>query len=114
MFAIPKNEMTTAETQPAVLVPHQPSFSGQVLSMGPSDLLTASSVTSQATMGSEVVEIPVLLPGWQAMALEDAAHLRGLTAGEMLRHLLSDFFTKPRTQPNGPEARQSGSQVAWS
>jgi hypothetical protein len=40
----------------------------------------------------EVVEVPLLLPGWQVSALERAAHRRGLTAGEMVRHLLRDFF----------------------
>jgi hypothetical protein len=40
----------------------------------------------------EVIEVPLLLPGWQMSALEQAAHCRGLTAGEMVRHLLADFF----------------------
>jgi hypothetical protein len=39
---------------------------------------------------ADVVEIPVLLPEWQAAALEDLAHQCGLTAGEMLRLLLAD------------------------
>jgi hypothetical protein len=42
--------------------------------------------------GNEVIEVPLLLPGWQMSALERAAHKRGLTAGEMVRHLLRDFF----------------------
>jgi hypothetical protein len=41
---------------------------------------------------ADVVEIPVLLPGWQALALEEVAHQSGLTAGEMLRLLLADFI----------------------
>ncbi len=41
---------------------------------------------------SDVIEVPLLLPGWQMSALEHAAHNRGLTAGEMVRHLLRDFF----------------------
>jgi hypothetical protein len=40
----------------------------------------------------EVIEIPLLLPGWQASALETAAHRRGLTAAEMVRHVLRDFI----------------------
>jgi hypothetical protein len=36
----------------------------------------------------EVVELPLLLPRWQAEALEEAAHSRGLTAGQMMRKLL--------------------------
>jgi hypothetical protein len=43
-------------------------------------------------LAGEVVEVPMLLPGWQMSALERAAHNRGLTAGEMVRHLLRDFF----------------------
>ena len=41
---------------------------------------------------SEVVEIPLLLPGWQVSALETAAHRRGLTAGQMVRSLLREFI----------------------
>lgn len=44
-------------------------------------------------MEEEVVELPILLPGWQASFLETLAHQRGLTAGEMVRHLLHDFLT---------------------
>jgi hypothetical protein len=44
---------------------------------------------------SDVIEVPLLLPGWQMSALEWAAHKRGLTAGEMVRHLLRDFFASP-------------------
>ena len=44
-------------------------------------------------MEEEVVEIPILLPGWQASFLETLAHQRGLTAGAMVRHLLHDFLT---------------------
>jgi hypothetical protein len=40
----------------------------------------------------EVVEVPLLLPGWQVAALANAARDRGLTAGEMLRHALGDFI----------------------
>ena len=40
----------------------------------------------------EVLEIPLLLSGWQVSALETAAHDRGLTAGEMVRYVLRDFF----------------------
>ncbi len=40
----------------------------------------------------EVVEVSLLLPGWQVTALESAAHDRGLTAAEMVRTLLRDFI----------------------
>jgi hypothetical protein len=42
----------------------------------------------------EVVEVPLLLPGWQVDALEALAHAQGLTAGEMVRQLLSEFLTQ--------------------
>lgn len=40
----------------------------------------------------DVVEVPLLLPGWQASILETVAHQRGLTTGAMVRHLLRDFL----------------------
>jgi hypothetical protein len=42
--------------------------------------------------GNDVVEIPLLLAGWQMSALERAAYHRGLTAAEMVRMLLRDFI----------------------
>ncbi len=43
---------------------------------------------------TDVVEIPLLLAGWQVSALETAAHDRGLTAAEMVRHVLGDFLAR--------------------
>jgi hypothetical protein len=43
----------------------------------------------------DVVEVPLLLSTGQMTALEQAAHRRGLTAGEMLRRLLRDFIGEP-------------------
>ena len=48
--------------------------------------------------GNDVVEIPLLLQGWQVTALETAAHNRGQTAGEIIRDLLRDFLAR---LPNG-------------
>ena len=45
-------------------------------------------------LDDEVVEVSLLLPGWQASALESAAHDRGLTAAEMVRSLLRDFLAE--------------------
>jgi hypothetical protein len=45
-------------------------------------------------LDGDVVEVPLLLPGWQVSALETAAHDYGLTAGEMVRHLLRDFIAR--------------------
>lgn len=44
--------------------------------------------------GEDVVEIPLLLQGWQITALETAAHNRGQTAGAMVRDLLRDFLSR--------------------
>lgn len=40
----------------------------------------------------DVVELPLLLPGWQVTRLETVAHQRGMTAAAMVRHLLRDFL----------------------
>jgi len=37
----------------------------------------------------EIVELALLLPRWQAEALEAAAYNRGITAGQMLRKLVA-------------------------
>jgi hypothetical protein len=52
--------------------------------------MSVSDLKAETNADAEVVEIPVLLPEWQALALEDVAHECGLTAGEMLRLLLAD------------------------
>jgi hypothetical protein len=45
--------------------------------------------TSEITsFDNEVVELALLLPRWQAEALEEAAHNRGITAGQLLRKLI--------------------------
>jgi hypothetical protein len=41
----------------------------------------------------DVVELSLLLPGWQITKLETVAHQRGMTAAAMVRHLLRDFLT---------------------
>jgi len=40
----------------------------------------------------EVVELPLLLPRWQASVLEHAARSRGMTTGQMLRRVIADLF----------------------
>jgi hypothetical protein len=51
---------------------------------------------------SDVIEIPLLLSGRQMLALEEAAHHRGLTAGEMVRRLLQDFIAATLACKIGP------------
>ena len=44
----------------------------------------------------EVVELPLLLPRWQAVELEAAAHSRGMTTGQMLRRVIGELLaTEP-------------------
>jgi hypothetical protein len=50
-----------------------------------------------ARIDQEVVEMALLLPRWQADALEDAARSRGMTTGQMLRRVIADLFsTSPK------------------
>jgi hypothetical protein len=41
---------------------------------------------------AEVVEVPLLLPRWQALALESTASCHGLTTAQMLRQVISDLL----------------------
>jgi len=40
----------------------------------------------------DVVELPLLLPEWQVIALESVANERGMTIGQLLRRLISDML----------------------
>jgi hypothetical protein len=51
---------------------------------------------------ADVVEVPLLLSGQQMLALEEAAHDRGLTAGEMVRRLLQEFIARAIPCKIGP------------
>jgi hypothetical protein len=53
---------------------------------------------------NEVVEVSLLLPGWQVTALESAAHDRGVTVAEMVRALLRDFLADYAPGAEGPLA----------
>ena len=64
-------------------------------------LLEALGGAADVLATSDVVEIPLLIPGWQMDALETAAHARGLTTGEMVRNLVREFITDhPPARPN--------------
>ena len=47
---------------------------------------------------SDVIEMPLLLSGVQMSALEQAAHIHGLTAAGMVRRLLRDFIAGQSTR----------------
>jgi hypothetical protein len=44
----------------------------------------------------EMAELSLLLPGWQAAALEQSARARGMTVGQVLRGLVRDFLAQER------------------
>ena len=47
-------------------------------------------------LDTEVVELALLLPRGLAVALENEAEQRGLTAGQMLRRLIVAIVTPPK------------------
>lgn len=46
---------------------------------------------SRPKMDNEIVEFPLLISGSQMQALESAARVQGMTAGQMVRRLIQDF-----------------------
>ncbi len=52
-----------------------------------------------AGAGSAVEELTLLLPAGQAVALEAAAHAAGLTTGQLVRRLLSEFLGQTGVAP---------------
>ena len=55
-------------------------------------------LTEPAPYDSEVVELQLLLSRTQAEALEAAAHARNMTAGQILRRVITDLFVDPPTR----------------
>lgn len=45
-----------------------------------------------ARQDQEVVELPLLLPRWQAVELEAAARRRGMTTGQMIRRVIGEML----------------------
>jgi hypothetical protein len=45
-----------------------------------------------ARLDQEVVELPLLLPRWQAMELEAVASRRGMTTGQMIRRVIGEML----------------------
>ena len=48
----------------------------------------------------EVVEMPLLLPRWQAEELEVAARERGMTTGQMLRRVIRELLAEDQYAAN--------------
>lgn len=59
-------------------------------------LVASSGPGSNSSFGfepeNEIVELPILLPEWQVTALEQAAHERNMTIGQLVRRLFADLF----------------------
>jgi hypothetical protein len=55
--------------------------------------LRTPNVGSLPPLNDDVVEISLILPGWQAARLERAAFTQGLTTAQMMRRLLGDFLS---------------------
>jgi hypothetical protein len=47
-----------------------------------------------STVLDDVIELPILLPEWQVVALEEAARDRGMTIGQLIRKLFADLFPR--------------------
>lgn len=62
------------------------------VTMTPPQLSDAPRASDSPRSDMEVVELPLLLPRWQAQALEAAANRRGMTTGQILRRVISDLF----------------------
>ena len=54
--------------------------------------LAAGVPADPARTANEVIELQLLLPRWQAAALETAARSRGMTTGQILRRVIADLF----------------------
>ena len=52
-----------------------------------------------STVGTEMLELSVLLPTWQVHALADAAEAQGVSIGQMLRSVISQI-ARPRQSAN--------------
>jgi hypothetical protein len=66
-------------------------YGKEVLFEGVRSLMTPAPLNG---LGGSVVELPLLVPGGEAAALEAAAEERGLTVGQLARFLFRDFLGK--------------------
>jgi hypothetical protein len=67
-------------------------------------------------LDADLVEMTLLLPQEQVATLEEAAHDRGLTIGQMIRRLVRDFTSRQRFQAPDRVSRLAnlGEPWAWS
>ena len=52
----------------------------------------AATFNSNVASDPDFLEMALLLPRWQVLALEDLARSRGLNIGQMLRRLIGDLL----------------------
>lgn len=62
------------------------------LAAWPEPTLAGPTAAETARTANEVIELQLLLPRWQAAALENAARSRGMTTGQILRRVIADLF----------------------
>ena len=62
-----------------------------------SERLTGA-VNEIARLDHEMVELSLLLPAWQVDALETVASFRGISAGQMLRRVLTSYLAGTATE----------------
>jgi hypothetical protein len=57
--------------------------------------------SDHARFDHEVIELPLLLPRWQAMELEAAASRRGMTTGQMIRRVIGEMLASQSRSAGG-------------
>jgi hypothetical protein len=62
------------------------------LATWPDPTTTTPPPAESVRVANEVIELQLLLPRWQAAALESAARSRGMTTGQILRRVIADLF----------------------
>ncbi|MFO0848810.1 MAG: hypothetical protein U0871_09695 [Gemmataceae bacterium] len=62
------------------------------LTAWPEPVGLAAPPAAVARSDQDVIELQLLLPLWQAEAVEAAARRRGMTTGQMLRRVIADLF----------------------
>lgn len=62
------------------------------LAVWPESTFAGPAATDPVRTANEVIELQLLLPRWQAAALETAARNRGMTTGQILRRVIADLF----------------------
>jgi hypothetical protein len=67
-------------------------------------VLVSEPVDLGALKNDDVIEVPLLLSGWQMSALEQAAHQKGLTTAALLRGMLREFVQHAVGRACKPEA----------